>query len=387
VNEKQLEAFVSQAFTLQDTADRAVLDVDYLLAIVMARALLLVQSLPDEGLLRKKEWNNIAPLVLNEIEPYTQELAQSITRQEIAAAPVMKEYAVKEAELAGAKITEKLGPLETAVIIQLVNQTKLGNSTFRRLFTPAKGSISPWTNGIFSVVDRKVQQGILQEVPSAEIAKSVVTRRKRNGVSGVSLQGPTAARTIRSQATTVARTVTQNIQAEIKDQLWLDNAKALDGYLFEWTALLDSKTCAYCAPLDGRTAKYRQDLPPWPAHFGCRCQVILSAREDAINIRDRLGEQLGTERFKGAGAYRTKTKVNGKEYYRRYQYVKGDRYADYLAGSNLLTQQQFFGGGPIGERRARYFRNQLERTKLGPQAILQSMIKGDGNSGRFISLP
>lgn len=384
MNEAQLKGYVRQAFALQDAADRSVLDVDELLGRVMLDVKRLVQSgLPDEGLLRQKTWREMRPLVLAILVSYVTRFRESIKREELTAAPDMEAYARREAEQAGAKL--KPNQIATAAfVLAAIGRTKLGKGTFDQLFEPTKNGVIRWSQGAYSVIDKKVQTGILQGLTTEEIADGIIKDMRRNGVPGVSLRGGTAAQTVRSQAMAVARTMTQAVQSEIKDQLWLDNAKALDGFVWQWTALLDSRTCATCAPLDGKTARMRQGLPPWPIHFNCRCQVLLAA--PGTKDRERLGEQLGEKPFKGPRSYRTKVKVKGEKFFRRYEYVQGDSYADYLASSNLLTQQQFFGGGPAGERRARFFRRELDRMNKDPQEILQSMLTGPTSARKFIPI-
>ena len=109
MNESQLKSFVRQAFALQDTSDRAVLDVDALLGRVMLNVRRLVETLPEESLLRGKAWREVEALIKIEMEPYARGLRVAIEQQEIAAAPDMEAFAKRQAEYAGAKITEGLG--------------------------------------------------------------------------------------------------------------------------------------------------------------------------------------------------------------------------------------------------------------------------------------
>jgi hypothetical protein len=53
----------------------------------------------------------------------------------------------------------------------------------------------------------------------------------------------------------------------------------------------------------------------------------------------------------------------------------------------MTTQTEFFGGGRIGERRARYFRSQIDKVNKDPQDILASMLTGPSNARKFIPLP
>ena len=73
--------------------------------------------------------------------------------------------------------------------------------------------------------------------------------------------------------------------------------------------------------------------------------------------------------------------------WRRAQEFSGNNYGDYLASSSLNTQTEFFGGGAIGKRRARYFQGQVDKVNKDPQEILAQMLTGPTNAKRFIPLP
>lgn len=417
MNESQLKAFVRQAFRLQDTADTEVLKVDKILGRVMLEVRRLVETLPEEGLLRNKQWRDIKELVETAMAPYAQGLREAVMQQEIAAAPEMKAYAIREAELTGANITNNLGAPAPANVIAAVERTKIGKKRFRQLFMPKQGPISPWVEGMFNVVNKKVQTGIIQGMTTKQIADEVVHETISRGVPGVTLQGNTSARLIRQQAMAMARTVSADVQHQIKSELWKSNPAALVDLEFEWTAALDSKTCQTCAPLDNKRFKteeeaYRQGLSI-PIHVNCRCQLVLIDPEDPFWDEDeRYGQQIKpmyeqardskgkpiymangkpkmqkTDPFKVAGAYATPVKIKGEMFWRRIAPLQGSKYADYLAASNRQTQTMFFGGGPIGKRRAQFFRNELDRMNKDPQQILADMLTGPTNSRRFIPLP
>ncbi len=390
MKEKQLKAFIAQAFSLQNIADRAVLDVDALLARVMLDVRRMVELLPEEGLLRDKAWKELQPIVKTQMAPYAQALRQAVEQQEVAAAPDMKAYAAREAEYAGAKITQGLGaPLPSSVVEQ-VNRAWVGKARFRELFSPKQGPITPWTEQMFRVVDRNVRSGIIQGQTTQQIADQVVHETISKGVPGVSLRGQTSVRTIRAQAMAMTRTVTQDVNHQIKEELWDANAEALEDFVYQWSSALDSRTCQSCAPLDGQTFKTRQEVSSKglsiPLHVNCRCQLLLIDPEDEFWTKDRkVGQQISEKPY--ATGYKTKVKVKGERYYRKAVEFSGNDYGDYLASSNLLTQTEFFGGGPIGKRRARYFRSQIDKVNKDPQEILASMLTGPTNARKFIPIP
>tara|TARA_B100000424_G_C22753572_1_gene407017 strand:+ start:37 stop:387 length:351 start_codon:yes stop_codon:yes gene_type:complete len=99
----------------------------------------------------------------------------------------------------------------------------------------------------------------------------------------------------------------------------------------------------------------------------------------------RNGQQISREEY--ADGYKTKIKVKGEQFYRKVRSFQGDSFSDYIASSNLTTQQQFFGGGNAGLRRARYFRNQLDKMNKDPRQILVEMLNGPTDARRFIPVP
>ena len=388
MNERQLKALVKEAFSLQNVADRAVLDVDALLGRVMFNVKQLVQQLPEESLLRGKAWKDLQPMVKLEMEPYAQGLRQAITQQEVAAAPGMKAYAAREASYAGAALTEGLGAPAAASVVKQLDRARVGKARFRELFMSKRGPVTPWTMSMFRVVDQKVRAGMIEGLPTEVIADQVVHETISRGVPGVSLQGETTVRKIRAQAMAMSRTVTQDVANQIKEELWQANPEATADMVYQWSAALDSKTCPTCAPLDNKTWKTREEAPTAPIHVNCRCQLLLIDPDDEFWQEDkRTGQQISKTEYKGAGAYKTKVKVKGERFYRKAVEFTGTDYGDYLASSNMTTQSEFFGGGPIGKRRARYFRNQMDKMNKDPQQILQSMLTGPSNAKRFIPLP
>ena len=384
--EDQLKALIRQGFALQNVADRAVLDVDALLGRVMLNVRKLIEQLPEESLLRGRAWKDLQPIVKLELEPYAQGLKQAVTQQEVTAAPGMQVFARREAELAGAKLTSGLGAPTQASVIDQLNRARVGKARFRELFTPKQGPITPWTQTMFRVVDTKVRAGMIEGLTTQQIADEVVHETISRGVPGVSLQGKTAVRTIRAQAMAMTRTVTQDMSRQIRDELYDANKGALKGFVYLFTSALDSRTCPSCAPLDGKRYDSKSEAPTTPLHVNCRCQVLAIDPEDEFwDETKRTGQQISETPYKTG--YKTKVKVKGDQFYRKAVEFNGTDYSDYLASSNMTTQTEFFGGGRIGERRARYFRSQIDKVNKDPQDILSSMLTGPSNAKKFIPLP
>ena len=94
--EDQLKSLIRQAFSLNNTADKAVLKVDQVLAQSMANVKRLVEQLP-EGLLRNQAWKHLEPFVKQELKIYADQLGDSIETALVDAEPGMERTAIRQA--------------------------------------------------------------------------------------------------------------------------------------------------------------------------------------------------------------------------------------------------------------------------------------------------
>jgi hypothetical protein len=121
----------------------------------------LIETLPDEGLLRGQTWTSMRALVQSELEVYTRALETAVVREQVIASPGMADYAAREARYAGANLTNGLGAPEPATVAAMIDKTVMGKTRFEQLFAAKNGKVAPWTQGMFRVVDRNVRTGIL----------------------------------------------------------------------------------------------------------------------------------------------------------------------------------------------------------------------------------
>jgi SPP1 gp7 family putative phage head morphogenesis protein len=384
--EDQMKAIIRQAFALQNQADKGVLRADRVLAQVMKSIKGIIETLPEESLLRQKAFREMRPMIKELLEPYTEALEAGITREVGAGIPDMEAAAIREAKYAGATVGPVLGEATPTSVAAAVGRAKLGEKRFRELFM-GQGQIKPWTQSMFRIVERQVNAGIVSGLTTQAIADGVVHELVTKGVPGVSLAGQTTARQIRQQAMTMSRTVVQDVNRQVKEEVWKANEGAMDGLKYQFTAGLDSRTCETCAILDGQRWDSRSDVPVTvtvPLHPNCRCTIVAVDPTDKYWENERLnGQQLSKKPYAN-GTHKSKVKVKGESFYRTMKPVKGSDYVDYLAGSNKQTQIEFFGGGKAGERRMRYFRNEMDRMDKDPRDILVSMLTGPTGAKRFI---
>ena len=331
--EDQLKALIRQAFRLIRIADESVVGVDDVLAQVMANIKRLVETMPEEGLLRNKAWRDVEPLVRLEVEKYSYELGRSVVNAEVAAAPSMRNYAIREFEHGGAALPAAVSVRNQPVprSVEMALNSDVSGKTVRKLFnmdSKAKG-LSPVAKALFKTVDTRVRAGIINGWPTRDIADLMAVDVVARGVPGVKLTAP-AAKQIRSQAMTIARTAVQDMQRQVKEKFYEDNKDQLDGMVWMWSTALDSRTCETCAPLDQkRWPQFDKSRPRWPVHPNCRCQtVLIDPTDDFWNETERTAQQIRPVAkgvYKTDTAYKTPITIKGKKYYRQTITVTSDK--------------------------------------------------------------
>ena len=263
--EDQLKALIRQTFRLQNVADKAVVNVDQVLAQVMANVKRLVETMPKEGLLREKAWRDLEPLVKAELDKYGDRLGKSLVDAEVNATPAMRKYGLREFNHAGAGLPQAVATqaVPVAQSIEMALNSKVVGTTVKDLFAlnpkvnPNNRSLAlgrrlkeaKINKALFKTVDTRVREGLINGWPTQEIANLMATDVVAAGVPGVSLTAPVA-KQIRSQAMAIARTATQDMQRQVKEELYEQNKSQLGGMVWMWSTALDSKTCETCAPLD-----------------------------------------------------------------------------------------------------------------------------------------
>jgi hypothetical protein len=205
----------------------------------------------------------------------------------------------------------------------------------------------------------------------------------------------------------IARTVTQDMQRQVKEELYEENKSQLGGMVWMWSTALDAKTCETCAPLDQRRWDQDDDSRPvWPLHPNCRCESILIDPEDEFwNETQRTAQQVRpatkrvldkdtgkwktvkTEPYKGKGAYKTPVKINGKQYWRKAVTVTADRpptaLADvYASWATSPTNPSLVAA--MGPTRARHFHRQFAEFNRDPEQILNAMLTGKPGAQKWI---
>lgn len=411
MNEEQLKLFIRSAFQLEGLADSIIRRADSVLFLAMSEVRAIVNRLGGpEDILRESQWRQALPQIAQALEPYNQAFAESTVEQLVGATAEIQGNAAEIIARSGVPVPPQAAvPVQDSIAAILRTNVRDTQKVAALFNVNGERGMSPWIKSNMRVVDQTVRKGILLGTPTNEIADEIAIAMVRNGNQVLSFSGPTAARTIRNQAKALARTTVQQYNSDIQRAVRDQNRQALDeaGIVYEWVAVLDSRTCPVCAPLDGQRRRKESGFAVQPAvHINCRCGIIAVDPEDPAGIR--TGQQVSPEPFTykgktldeltgeerraalGSGLYASKAKVKGDKLFRRARPIRPGAngrttYADYISQSDRKTQQMFFGGGNAGSIRAERFRKLVEETG-DPQKALGQLINGSGDSRRFIGI-
>ena len=373
MNSRQLSLFIAHAFALERYGEDAVkiANPELHAAILEVQQIVRIRF-PDESLLRDKALREMTPAIAEALKRYNRAFAESLAAQLTRHTPEIRKAAIEMIERAGPVAPPLIGPGPVPDSVRAVLNSKVNNTKLLHLFDINQDkAMSAWVKSNVDVIQAEVRKGIIDGTVTKDIAKNIA---------------PNAERRIRSMARAVSRTAVQDYNRQVHEQVWDANAEALKGLEYEYVAALDSRTCPTCAPQDGKQYPKRSDhaIQP-PVHVNCRCRLVLVDPDDPDDLRN--GIQLapvvpGQKKPPSSNYYATKVKVKGTKFWRESETIQGNTYADYLKGSNRVTQAQFFGGGQLGIDRAQWFSEAVKR--IPPERALQQMLVGPVNDRGFV---
>lgn len=175
-----------------------------------------------------------------------------------------------------------------------------------------------------------------------------------------------------------------------------------DGVLFEynviagweWDASNDTRLCTICAPLDGLTTKKRDEMPPWLAHYGCRCKILPITQSEAAARaagdlpkgsfleatpveKDSNGKRKPPPAgYTGDNAYKRPMKIHGKwQWVRRRDLGVGQTTAgDMLKNANDHSKRLILGNKKLVKEWNK--RIQQKRYANDPQQLVRDLLSG-----------
>ena len=348
MNADQLRLFINGAFASESQAKAVAARLTPYQAQLLAKVRSVVEKLPETSLTRMKDWRALFQELEVIMGPYANAFLLELDRQLPEAGMRAAQETIEQLRSVGVAIPDYVSPsmFVTADNINRLLKTRVQNQTLADLFTEGA-----FNKSNLRTINRIVTGGIVEGLSTPQISKKL---------------RDTLPKQLKSQAQAISRTAIQDYNRQVKEAVWKDNEDALKGLAYEWVAALDSRTCPTCAPLDGDIKPKESDFPKTPVHTNCRCVVVIVDPEDEADIR--VGQQVLApgESMPAEGGYKTKKKVKGQNLRRFNEAIEPEQgkpvtYGDFLAQSNLKTQQMFFGGGQIGANRAADFRDYLKQ--------------------------
>lgn len=307
MNEAQSLRTVRNVLRLENLSADIAAPVQRELTRILQEVAAMVEAMDDDPLnatlFRQARWRTYEAQLRLMLQPVNdefydllvRELAAEIPRQVQEAERYMLDAGIKPYQSAAEVLPPGVGTdgsvgvpaITRTQLYRVAADTEVLNRPLQTLFQsetarpPAPLPASQAKGGIFiesqkRQIDAVVKRGFLLGETNQEIAKNLI--------------GEGAARS-RREAATIARTAVMQMSADAHQGFWDANSSVIAGY--EYDALLDYRTCAYCAPYDGRTAPKRSDLPATPQHPNCRCSV-LPLTETEMELRKERGPQRRT---------------------------------------------------------------------------------------------
>jgi SPP1 gp7 family putative phage head morphogenesis protein len=145
-----------------------------------------------------------------------------------------------------------------------------GGWTLREYFR--RRSPSQFMKEIMRLVDRTVQRGLMQGLPTEDIARQIVPEVvSRTGRPSLTIRKGTILNAIRNRVEGTIAQAIWTVATHSERQVWQE----VDVRQWIWSAILDERTCPICTPLDGVIEDSRDDFPySPPVHPNCRCRIL-----------------------------------------------------------------------------------------------------------------
>jgi SPP1 gp7 family putative phage head morphogenesis protein len=192
-----------------------------------------------------------------------------------------------KAGLEGAGIEMGVGLAEGPLLRAIVNKRPFQGGLL-------KDWVAKLERDQFTRVSGAVRQGLLQGESIDDIVRRIRGTKKANYKDGILEMS-------RRDAEAVARTAVSHVANAARDETFAENSDLVTAVI--WEATLDARTCAICAPRDGKA--YTLDHKPighsipWESgpgrmHFNDRCTSVpqlASWEELGIDAKEVTGEQ------------------------------------------------------------------------------------------------
>jgi SPP1 gp7 family putative phage head morphogenesis protein len=235
-----------------------------LVTSIVAIRRLIVLNVPDEGLSRRLAYQAIKPLLEEELvsfnDTFLSVLASELERLQSTTLGMAFDHLQSEGV-----------PFVFFTLDQLLDGIQVfGGWSLREYFR--RRSPSQFMKEILRLVDRTVQRGLLQGLPTEEIARQIVPEVvSHGGRPTLTIRKGTVLNAIRNRVEGTISQAIWTLATNSERQVWQET----DVAQWIWSAILDERTCPICTPLDGVIEEDRDDFPYQPpVHPNCRCRIL-----------------------------------------------------------------------------------------------------------------
>jgi len=225
---------------------------------------LLRQTIPDEGLSRRLSYLAIKPRLEEALVVFNDRF-RDVLAEELQALQLTT-LGMAHDRLNGPTSTYEI--FAAAELLQLIKV--FGGWSLAEYFQ--RRSPSQFMKEILRLVDRTVERGLLDDLPTEEIVRQIVPEVvSRTGKPQLTIRKGTVLNAIRNRVEGTIAQAIWTVATQSERQVWDDDEPPE----WIWSAVLDERTCPICTALDNRVEESRDDFPySPPVHPNCRCRIL-----------------------------------------------------------------------------------------------------------------
>ena len=228
---------------------------------------LILSRLPDDGIARRLLYQQLRPSLEEALVPLNDALAATLSLEVWAFQRRARALAAKW------RGTADLSDEQPEALMRRIRFLAHNLSTYFERHSP-----SQFMREILRLVDRTVERGLLEGTPTAEILQQILPEATRAGRRTLVIRRGTVVNAVRARIDAVIAAALWQTFTGQAERVWAQPPEVFDdgeAIVWEWSAILDPKTCPICAPLDGQRRRQPEDFPVLPqVHPNCRCVVL-----------------------------------------------------------------------------------------------------------------
>lgn len=220
-------------------------------------------SLPDEGISRNLIYKQLRPLLEDALVTFNDTFRDLLGER-------LEQLQYTTLGMAHDHLNGETTTYSFFTARELLDLVKVfGGWSLREYFQ--RRSPSQFMKEILRLVDRTVQRGIMNGLPTEEIVNQIVPEVVNRGRPQLTIRRGTILNAIRNRVEGTIAQAVWTVATQSERQVWDEE----DVQRWVWSAVLDERTCPICSPLDNSTEESRDDFPySPPVHPNCRCRIL-----------------------------------------------------------------------------------------------------------------